>query len=419
MKILYTLLFLTFNTLIQSEFVVFTTLVNNIRHFESTEFEFTSVPKLKKKALTSGYKHMQDWDFALLENLQFKTAVFLLVNKLSKPLVSVSDTKVNTAILFQETKILSNQEQNKNRKEENQIRQNYLEKSENLRFYLIVILAGLCVISVFIYMAYKRNQKFALELSRTNSIVNQQRNEIASSLDIEKDLNNKLNQANSSLERFFSIIAHDLRGPYNIMLGYADILVDNFDSLDRKDIKKYVTTIHKAAHKNYQLTQNLLSWAILQKGGITVAKKKLNAKELVDECINIYDELASQKNIELINRCPSNLSGNLDRNIATCILSNLINNAIKYTPNQGNVTISVRKMASCLVFKVDDTGVGMSKKILKNLFELTKMSSKEGTANEPGSGLGLILCKELAVTHRGDIRVKSKLGKGTSVIAIL
>ena len=328
-------------------------------------------------------------------------------------------TLATTTFIFQKKKTQSEQEENQKLKAENKAKQDYLERSETLRFYLIIMLAGLCVIAVFIYMAYKKNQKFALELSRTNSVVNQQRNEIASSLDIEKDLNNKLNQANSSLERFFSIIAHDLRGPYNIMLGYADFLVDNFDNLEQKDIKKYVTTLHKAAHKNYQLTQNLLSWAILHKGGITVNKETLNAKELIDNSINIYGELASQKNIALVNRCPDDLEGNLDKNIATSILSNLINNAIKYTPKNGNVTISARKMGTCLVFKVDDNGIGMSKKVLNNLFELTKMSSKAGTANEPGSGLGLILCQELAVTHQGEIRVKSKIGKGTTVLALL
>ncbi len=388
MKISFLLLFITFQTIFSIDFANFA--CNEPSRLDNYSYKvYHSKP----------YNHT------------FFTQIISHVNELK--LLSAN------TFIFQKKQTQTEKEENQKLIAENKAKQDYLERSETLRFYLIVMLAGLCVIAVFIYMAYKKNQKFALELSRTNSIVNQQRNEIASSLDIEKDLNNKLNQANSSLERFFSIIAHDLRGPYNIMLGYADFLVDNFDNLKQEEIKKYVTTLHKAAHKNYQLTQNLLSWAILQKGGITVNKEKLNAKELIDDSINIYGELASQKNIELVNRCPDDLEGNVDKNIATCILSNLINNAIKYTPKNGNVTISARKMGSCLAFKVDDNGIGMSKKILNNLFELTKMSSKEGTANEPGSGLGLILCKELAVTHQGEIRVKSEIGKGTTVLALL
>ena len=361
--------------------------------------------------ITSGSVKKAFSDLSIPKNALKSTLVLGLIYK---DLPEFFDSLIN-----QEKQPNPNQEETKKLKEENAVKQYSLERSETLRYYLIIILAAMCIVAVFIYVAYKKNQRFALELSHTNSIVNQQRNEIASSLDIEKDLNNKLNEANSSLERFFSIIAHDLRGPYNIMLGYADILVDNFDNLKREEIKKYVENLHKAAHKNYQLTQNLLSWAILQKGGITVNKEKLNAKQLVEDSINIYAELATQKNIALINLCPEDLVGNLDKNITICILSNLINNAIKYTPQNGKVIVSAKKMSSWIVFKVDDNGVGMTKKIQNNLFELTKMSSKEGTANEPGSGLGLILCKELAVTHRGDIRVKSILGKGTTVLALL
>ncbi|WP_340202067.1 sensor histidine kinase [Ascidiimonas sp. W6] len=338
---------------------------------------------------------------------------------LDNSLAYTSSTIYYDLELQSEQKSETNLKENQKLKQDNKVKQYSLERAENLRMFLLVILAALCIVAMFIYVAYKKNQRFALELSHTNSIVNQQRNEIASSLDIEKDLNNKLNAANSSLERFFSIIAHDLRGPYNIMLGYADILTDNFDSLTLDEIKKYVITLHKAAHKNYQLTQNLLSWAILQKGGITVNKETLNAKNLIDESISIYEELAAQKRIKLINRCPKELTGSLDKNIVTSILSNLINNAIKYTPQNGTIHISAKKLSTLLVFKVDDNGIGISKAAMKNLFELTKMTSKQGTANEPGSGLGLILCKELAATHKGEIRVKSILGKGTTVLALL
>ena len=213
-------------------------------------------------------------------------------------------------------------------------------------------------------------------------------------------------------------MAHDLRGPFNTMLGYTDILVNNFDELERQEIKRHLITIQKSARKNYQLTQNLLSWAVLQRGGIKVNKQELIIREIIDESISLYIEMAQQKGIQLMNHCSADIKGSLDKDIAAFVLSNVINNALKYTKKKGKVTISSKKINSYILFKIEDTGIGMPKNISKNLYKLAKINSKVGTANELGTGLGLILCEELIRIHKGVIRIKSVVGKGTTVLVL-
>ncbi|MEM9001377.1 MAG: tetratricopeptide repeat-containing sensor histidine kinase [Bacteroidota bacterium] len=295
----------------------------------------------------------------------------------------------------------------------------YLHQAATLQPYLLVLVFGLCVVALIAYLAFNKNRRLRLLLTKKNAIISQQRNEIASSLDIEKNLNNSLNKANASLEQFFSIIAHDLRAPFNVMISYTDILTDNFDSLTKPKIKAYLSTVQKTAYNNYQLTQNLLSWAISQKGGMKVNRQKLNIYEVIDNSINIHKVVAEEKRVRLTNLCLSSLTGNLDKNIVSSVLSNLVNNALKFTPENGEVTINAKKIRSNIVFKIEDSGLGMSKAALRNLFKLNKITSSKGTANESGTGLGLILCKELITKHKGKIKVKSKIGKGTTVLALL
>ncbi len=266
----------------------------------------------------------------------------------------------------------------------------------------------------FLYLYLPNEKKKYLELAENNfkTIILRAN---ANALEVNKKLNHKIN---TSWERLFLIIAHDLRGPYNTMLGYTNLLLSNFDKLERQDIKNHLITIQKAALKNYELTENLLSWAILQRGGLKVTKQKIDIKEIVDQSASIYLEMAKQKDIQLINRCSAGLIGNLDKNIVSIVLSNLIHNSLKFTSKKGTVTVSARKINSDILFKVDDNGLGMPESVTANLYKLDKVNSRVGTANEQSTGLGLILCKELIAIHRGKIRIKSLVGKGTTVLAL-
>lgn len=232
-------------------------------------------------------------------------------------------------------------------------------------------------------------------------------------------LDKRINKINASWGRLFSIIAHDLRGPFNIMLGYTDVLLNDFDRLTKQDIKKHLITIQKSALKNYQLTQNILSWAVLQRGGIKLNKQELSIREIINESVAIHLEMAKQKEIQIINFSRDDLKTNIDKGITTFVLSSIINNALKFTPKKGNVIISSRKVNSGVLIKIDDSGMGIPEDVSKNLYKLDKINTKEGTENEPGTGLGLILCDELVRIHKGVLRIKSTVGKGTTVLVLL
>ena len=234
----------------------------------------------------------------------------------------------------------------------------------------------------------------------------------------EGKLHLKLNEVNASWARLFSIIAHDLKSPFNVLLNYTDILIDDFDTMKRKDIKKYLLTLHKSAQKNYRLTQNLLSWAMLQRGAVKINKQEISIKKLIDESICICTDMAEQKEIKVVNRCTTTLTGKIDKDVAISILSNLINNALKFTPQNGIITINSKKLNSNILIKVEDNGIGMSKDVSKSLHNLNSVISTKGTANEKGTGLGLVLCKELIQLHNGMIKIRSTLGKGTTVLAL-
>jgi len=293
----------------------------------------------------------------------------------------------------------------------------HLAQVKNLQFFFFLELLGLCIAGFYFIRLFRRKTRLILELTNNNFTTNKRYNEAIHSLQGMKNLNRKLNKANACRDRFFSIIAHDLRAPYNVMLGYTGVLVNSFDSLKLHEIKEYIMILHKTAHKNYKLTQNLLSWAILQREGLEINKQELNMTKLIDGAINVHIEMAQQKGVRLVNLCPATLSGILDKDIANAVLSNLISNALKFTPKNGTVMISAKKRYSKIVFKIVDSGIGMSKRISRNLYKLTSLHSRAGTENEQGSGLGLILCKELLHRHRGSIKVISKNGKGTVVFA--
>ena len=289
----------------------------------------------------------------------------------------------------------------------------------NIIYYLLGLLSVLVTISLVMFIAFYKSSKTTKALSSLNTTIQLQKDALEELLVKEKQLNKKLHKSNNTLEHFLSIVAHDLRSPYNVMLGYADMLVANYDDLSPDDIKNRLQSLRNKAYKNFQLTQNLLSWALMQKGMLTVVRKQCVIYNVIEDTIYIHEDAFLKKDMRVINRCPKSLTGMLDVAITTSVLSNIISNAIKYTDKGGTVILSARSISDHIVFLIEDTGKGIQKRIKKNLFNLNKVSSMPGTANEPGTGLGLILCKEMITKHKGMLRLKSKKGRGTSVLIVL
>lgn len=225
--------------------------------------------------------------------------------------------------------------------------------------------------------------------------------------------NNELEIANATKDKFFSIIAHDLKSPFSSIIGLSEILVTQLNELDKEGIEKCARYILQSSKRALALLMNLMEWAQSQTGGIEFNPAKIDLVNLVNENILLADENARQKSIILEKALPEDVTAFADKAMIGTILRNLISNAVKFTQPGGTISISLVEQQSEIVFSVQDTGVGISKVSIEKLFLIDQGFSTSGTNNEIGTGLGLILCKEFVVKHGGKIWVESQQGVGS------
>ena len=227
-----------------------------------------------------------------------------------------------------------------------------------------------------------------------------------------------LKDSNNTKDKFFSIIAHDLKSPFNAILGFSNILVENHKNYDIEKRDMMINAVDKSANSAFKLLENLLTWSHSQSGKITFTPEKLHLKILLTETMYELQASANQKEIQLTETISNNEMIFADKSMITTILRNLISNAIKFTNKNGNIIISSNKQenSNFIEISVKDTGVGISKDRIDDLFRIDKDTSTQGTENETGTGLGLILCKEFVEKHGGKIWVESEIEKGSKFI---
>jgi signal transduction histidine kinase len=223
---------------------------------------------------------------------------------------------------------------------------------------------------------------------------------------------------NAEKDKFFSIVAHDLKSAFNSMLGFSDLLIKNFDNYDQDKKKKFVDIIQQSIQNTYKLLENLLVWSRAQRGIIDYNPEIHNLYLMTDETIGILQQTADNKAVSIINSISESIFVHVDKNMVLTILRNLINNAVKFTPKKGEVKISAVHIKSddhlpFVRIAVKDNGIGIKKESLEKLFKLSESLSTKGTDNEPGTGLGLILCKDFVEKHGGEMNVESEPGKGS------
>ena len=224
----------------------------------------------------------------------------------------------------------------------------------------------------------------------------------------------ELIELNATKDKFFSILAHDLRNPFNAILGYTEMLVTKIEKLDIEKTRLIAENIQRTTKQTYKLLENLLEWSRIQRGLLVPEFQKCNLNRLMDDCIMQLHEMALNKNIEIVNQLDSTTYANCDEQMTHTVIRNLLSNAIKFTPGNAVITLSSRKYNSMIEIQVTDHGLGIAQDKLPFLFRIDKNISTKGTANEKGSGLGLVLCKELIEKQDGTIWVKSEVGKGSS-----
>ncbi len=224
----------------------------------------------------------------------------------------------------------------------------------------------------------------------------------------------RLKEANTTKDKFYSIIAHDLRNPFHIIIGYSDLLGKQIESQKIEEAKAMAKYINDSAKNTYNLLENLLNWAKSQLHLIPFTPEKLNLLMVVNENFNGVEYVAIRKQIQIITTIPIELSVMADRNMLNVVLRNLLINSIKYSNSDSQITLNSVTVGNFVELSISDTGIGMDDALIEKLFQIGENVTLPGTANESGSGLGLLLCKEFVETHGGKIWVESEVGEGST-----
>jgi len=233
-----------------------------------------------------------------------------------------------------------------------------------------------------------------------------------------KKAETKLKILNATKDKFFRIISHDLKGPFNAFISISELLANKNINLDKEKIQYFASTINKTAKSSYSLFQNLLMWSMSQRDNIKIEIKEINISEILNKTLEVLSPLISEKHLAIKTNIEINIIHS-DVNIISTVLRNLISNSIKFTPENGEITINTYQKNDKTVISVSDTGVGIPENKIQNLLNPNYQETTIGTNNEKGTGLGLILCNELINKLNGKIIIKSKLKKGTTVSIVL
>ena len=229
-------------------------------------------------------------------------------------------------------------------------------------------------------------------------------------------LKNELLQIiNSEKDKFFSILAHDLRGPLSAFVSATQIIAEEIQTMGIEEIKEITLSMKTSATNIYSLLENLLEWSRLRRGVMDFIPEKINLKKKIEECVAVLSESARKKGIEILISIPEVIDVLADSHMFDTVIRNLISNAIKFTPVGGKVTLTAGYIEDHTVeIKISDSGIGMTPELKDKLFLLNEKTSRKGTEGEPSTGLGLLLCKEFIEKHNGKIRVESEVGKGST-----
>lgn len=248
---------------------------------------------------------------------------------------------------------------------------------------------------------------FEAELTAKNLEIKKQKEEI-------EQQRRELEQLNQMKDKFFAIIAHDLRNPFSTVLSLSELLAKEFDNFDQNNLQIFIEQIYKYSNKTFNLLENLLQWSMLQTGRLAPKPQMANLADVINDTIDLLKGTALNKSINLYWALPTDSYAYFDVNMITTVVRNLISNAIKFTHQNGEVVVQVDDDPDYYKVSVIDTGVGIPNEVIQKLLRIDSNPTTLGTDEESGTGLGLILCKEFVEKNGGTIGVRSVVGKGST-----
>lgn len=228
-----------------------------------------------------------------------------------------------------------------------------------------------------------------------------------------KDNEEKLRRLNADKNLFISILSHDLKGPFQNLMGLSEILMQDLRTMDTDEVENIISLLESTSKKAYKLFEDLLKWAHSQQGRIPFKPVQSGLKDIFDDVAGLLKTAAERKNIIMKYEAPSGISIYADRDMVHTVLRNLLSNAIKFTGDGGEVRVRAERTDKGTAVSVIDNGVGIKPDDMEKLFDIASIYTTEGTAEEKGTGLGLLLCKEFIEKHGGTIEVESTAGEGS------
>jgi len=292
-------------------------------------------------------------------------------------------------------------------KKDNEISALEVERHKNTQKYLVISSLLFLILAIVIFISLRVKKKTNILQSQKNKEL-----ELTNQKLIKSEQN--LMELNATKDKFFSIIAHDLKNPFNALLGFSELLERNYDTYTKAEIKEYINVIYESSQSLFKLLDNLLQWSRAQTGSITYNPEPFELLQLIKQEVSYLQLNADKKKIAIKVLVNESIKVHADKNVISSVIRNLINNAIKFTNTNGRVEIWAQTVADEIEVSITDSGIGIDNNDLNNIFLLNNSLSNKGTANEEGTGLGLLLCKEFIEMNNGRIWATSTKGKGST-----
>lgn len=347
--------------------------------------------KLNFQGLSETYEKMGDYKTALKYNILY---------------AQYSDSLVQKEKYEQ---VLNLEKQYETKKKENEILQlqanqelTDIQLRKNKQLKLLGFVTAILLLLVVFFMSKKYFDKI-----KSNQLLEEKNRQIEQS-------EQELRLLNASKNKFFSIIAHDLKNPFHTVMGYSYLLSKDYERFTEEERRKFAGDIHRSTNNIFRLLQNLLEWSKAQTGRLKFMPAEIEFSRILENSLSVLSSVAEQKKIKLTFNLSDDLMIFADPQMIETVLRNLINNAIKFTPENGLIEITVQQIENEVRINVRDSGVGISEEDIQNLFRIDSKVKRKGTNDEDGSGLGLILCKEFVEKNNGALWVESTPGKGSA-----
>jgi signal transduction histidine kinase len=342
------------------------------------------------------YHHMSNL-YALQGNYRKALDYHLRYSKLNDSLFTIeSSRKIAEMQVKYETG--KKEQENELLKKESNIQLLQINRQRNLRNFFILLGIMILGLAVAMYSLYLIKRKANRQL---------------------EEKNRQLAVLNATKDRFFSIIAHDLKNPFGTLLSVSSHLNDRFHEIDNDQKMRIIKLIHNSAACTHDLVENLLEWSVSQTGSVPLVPESIKLRSIVIDCIDLMRLNADKKKLSLNMEIPDDVVVKADRNMLSTVLRNLLTNAIKFSTKPGMITIRSLVSGTMIEVLIKDEGVGMNSEQLERLFRIDVTPPDSGIPGEKGTGLGLILCREFIEKNGGEIRAVSEPGKGSTFIFTL